>query len=117
MTATSKGVPALGGWNYRVFFRQIPTDEGDTEPEFFIGEAYYSEDDGSVVAWSGPVEVIGEDTAESVRDELRKMWNALDKPPLDYDAEPPARRPRTGGSTRSASPATGTSEDSAVSTP
>lgn len=96
MTTTSSdsalvGRPALGGWNYRVFVRQVPTGEGDTEPEHFIGEAYYDKDSGDVVAWSGPIEVVGQEDVKSVRAELLLMLDALDKPVLDYDAEPPSR--------------------------
>lgn len=81
--------PAPGGWDYRVFERQVPDGEGDTEPEFFIGEAYY-DDEHNVVGWTGPVEVIGEGNKASVRKELSSMLAALDRPTLDYDAEPPA---------------------------
>lgn len=78
-----------GGWNYRVFQRHVLTAEG-SESESFVGEAYY-DPKGQVVGWTGPVDVIGSDDAESVREELWQMMKALDQPPLDYDAKPSPR--------------------------
>lgn len=67
-------------WNYRVVQHN---DMPEWTSDMAIHEAYY-EDDGEISVTEGAVGVWGSTIGE-LRDVLRAMLLALDKPVLDYD--------------------------------
>lgn len=65
-------------WNHRVMRTEV-----DDEAMYAIHEVYYKAD-GSVAAWTGPVEPFG-DTLAELRRELERMLAALDGGVLDAE--------------------------------
>jgi hypothetical protein len=72
-------------WNYRVIRRELTGDFGYTDVEYAIHAVYYK--DGKATAHtSDPAYPVGE-TLEELRDTLKKMLMALEKPIFDFEKE------------------------------
>jgi len=70
-------------WNYRVMRTGEPTDFGDGQ--YGIYEVHYK--DGKAESYSvEPIEPYGE-TLDELRDDLKRMLMALERPLFDYEKE------------------------------
>lgn len=76
-----------GGWNYRLFHRQVSDGIGDIVDEFSIREAFYDDQNGAVVAWSEHISApMGESVADVLSD-LEMMRCAFDKPTVEITSD------------------------------
>lgn len=88
MTTVEVGDDALTThWNYRVLLRSQWTGVPGADPEEYaeIVEVYYVED--VIEGWSADASAPMGDTVESLRADLTKMLEALDKPALVQDGD------------------------------
>ena len=73
-------------WNYRIF-----RHTKDGEEWFAIHECYYDENN-KVTGWTTrQIDPYG-DSVEELKDVLEMMYEALDKPVLEYDDESPTEK-------------------------
>jgi hypothetical protein len=97
--AKSKIVSTIsGGWNYRMFHRQVPDGGGGTSDEFTIREAYY-DPRGHVTAWSAePSHPYGE-TKWELMDDASRMSSAISLPVIEIseDGNELIQNARSGG--------------------
>lgn len=68
----------MGTWEYRVF-RSRYSLEGGIETSYTVREFYYEP-----TGWSSPTWPVGE-TLDELRDDLKAMVRALDKPVIDAE--------------------------------
>jgi hypothetical protein len=72
-------------WNYRVMRRELTSDLGFTDVKYSIHEVHYK--DGKAVAYSSePMNPMG-DTLEELREDLKRMLMALERPIFDFEKE------------------------------
>jgi hypothetical protein len=72
-------------WNYRVMKKELTGDFGYTDVEYAIYEVHYK--DGKVTAYSSePISPMGE-TPEELREDLKRMMMALERPLFDFEKE------------------------------
>ena len=74
-------------WNYRVMRHVKEDGPGFWQEYFAIHEVYYNSA-GQPWGWSAEAEPVMEETVEEMRETLKHMTEALDKPVLDYAMEP-----------------------------
>ncbi len=72
-------------WNYRVMKRELTGEFGYTDIEYTIHEVHYT--DGKAVGYStDPMYPMG-DTPEELREDLKRMLMALERPLFDFEKE------------------------------
>lgn len=78
----------MNHWNYRIVKKVTKHNDpslGASEDTWFgIHEVYYDAEGHPEVCSEEPIEPFGE-SVEEVRESLKMMMKALDKPVLDYD--------------------------------
>ena len=72
-------------WNYRVIKKELSGEFGYTDTLYAIHEVHYK--DGKAVAYSSePINPMGE-TPEELREDLKRMLMALERPIFDFEKE------------------------------
>lgn len=71
-------------WNYRVIKKEL-SGEFESTVQYAIHEVHYK--DGKAVAYtSDPISPLGE-TPEELREDLKRMMMALERPLFDFEKE------------------------------
>lgn len=85
----SRDLAGKGGWNYRIFKRELDDGLGGKEVEFYVGEAYYDDKTGKLNGWTeGPTTPIGNDKWE-LFDALAAYSSAMSQAYIDLTVDPP----------------------------
>lgn len=85
-------------WNYRLFQRTVPDGVGGYEDEFYVGEAFYRDDE--LVGWSEQAVTPGGTTPEELGADLERYLGAVRRPIIDLaGAEEPVMADATLGAT------------------